>query len=105
MNAPDSPISMTYYGFCLENGNYTVFLHFAEIGFIDGQTFSNLGRGVFDIHIQRELVKEGFNVAEEAGGIGKRITKNFTAVVSSNILEIRYNHLDQYMVLLYQLYL
>ena len=91
MNARDSAISMTYYGFCLENGNYTVFLHFAEIVFIDGQTFSSLGRRIFDIYIQRELVKEGFNIAEEAGGIGKEITKTFTAVavVSSNILEIR----------------
>jgi len=34
-------------------------------------------------------VKEGFNIAEEAGGIGKAITKNFSAVVSSNTLEIR----------------
>ena len=34
-------------------------------------------------------MKEDFNIAEEAGGIGKAITKNFTVVVSSNTLEIR----------------
>ncbi|KAK8469460.1 hypothetical protein PHAVU_005G079733 [Phaseolus vulgaris] len=67
----------------------TVVLHFAEIVFIDGETYSSLGRRVFDIYIQRELVKEDFNIAEEAGGIGKAITKNFTVVVSSNTLEIR----------------
>ncbi|KAL9276864.1 hypothetical protein ACSQ67_025590 [Phaseolus vulgaris] len=88
-SARASPISLTYYGFCLLNGNYTVVLHFAEIVFIDGETYSSLGRRVFDIYIQRELVKEDFNIAEEAGGIGKAITKNFTVVVSSNTLEIR----------------
>nr|XP_007149541.1 hypothetical protein PHAVU_005G078900g [Phaseolus vulgaris]ESW21535.1 hypothetical protein PHAVU_005G078900g [Phaseolus vulgaris] len=86
-----SPISLTYYGFCLANGNYTVFLHFAEIVFIDGKTYSSLGRRVFNIYIQRKLVKEDFNIAEEAGGIGKPFTKNFTAVVSNNTLEIRFS--------------
>ncbi|WVZ01021.1 hypothetical protein V8G54_027090 [Vigna mungo] len=91
MTARASPISLTYYGFCLQNGNYTIFLHFAEIVFTDDQTFSSLGRRVFDIYIQEELVQEGFNIAEEAGGNRKAITKNFTAVVSSNTLKIRLN--------------
>lgn len=52
MNARASPISLTYYGFCLGNGNYTVNMHFAEIVFIDDQTYSSLGRRVFDIYIQ-----------------------------------------------------
>ncbi|XP_047152407.1 probable leucine-rich repeat receptor-like serine/threonine-protein kinase At3g14840 [Vigna umbellata] len=91
MTARASPISLTYYGFCLGNGNYTIFLHFAEIVFTDDQTFSSLGRRVFDIYIQGELVKEGFNIAEEAGGNGKAITKTFRAVVSSNTLKIRLN--------------
>ena len=52
MTARASPISLTYYGFCLANGNYTVFLHFAEIVFIDDKTYSSLGRRVFDIYIQ-----------------------------------------------------
>ena len=51
-SARASPISLTYYGFCLLNGNYTVVLHFAEIVFIDGETYSSLGRRVFDIYIQ-----------------------------------------------------
>jgi len=52
MNARVSPISLTYYGFCLANGSYTVNLHFAEIMFTDDQTFSSLGRRVFDIYLQ-----------------------------------------------------
>lgn len=52
MTARASPISLTYYGFCLQNGNYTIILHFAEIVFTDDQTFSSLGRRLFDIYIQ-----------------------------------------------------
>lgn len=47
-----SPISLTYYGFCLENGDYTVLLHFAEIMFTDDNTYSSLGRRIFDVYIQ-----------------------------------------------------
>ena len=52
MDARVSPNSLTYYGFCLGNGNYTVNLHFAEIMFSDDKTYSSLGRRVFDIYIQ-----------------------------------------------------
>jgi len=51
-NARVSPISLTYYGFCLTNGVYTVKLHFAEIMFTDNSTYSDLGRRVFDVYIQ-----------------------------------------------------
>ncbi|GKV53024.1 hypothetical protein SLEP1_g59574, partial [Rubroshorea leprosula] len=47
-----SAISLTYYAFCMGNGNYTVNLHFAEIRFTDDKTYSSLGRRVFDIYIQ-----------------------------------------------------
>ncbi|XP_027340613.1 probable leucine-rich repeat receptor-like serine/threonine-protein kinase At3g14840 [Abrus precatorius] len=90
MNARVSPTSLTYYGFCLGNGNYTVNLHFAEIIFIDGQTYNSLGRRVFDIYIQGKLVQKDFNIVEEAGGIGKAIIKPFTAIVTNNTLEIRF---------------
>ncbi|XP_027356602.1 probable leucine-rich repeat receptor-like serine/threonine-protein kinase At3g14840 isoform X2 [Abrus precatorius] len=89
MNARVSPNSLTYYGFCLGNGNYTVNLHFAEIMFTDDKTYSSLGRRVFDIYIQRKLVVKDFNIAKEAGGVAKAVIKNFTAVVTNNALEIR----------------
>jgi len=50
-----SPLSLTYYGFCLANGNYTVKLHFAEIMFTDDNTYKSLGRRVFDVYIQVSL--------------------------------------------------
>ncbi|KAK2368186.1 putative leucine-rich repeat receptor serine/threonine-protein kinase [Trifolium repens] len=91
MDARVSPISLTYYGYCLGNGNYTVNLHFAEIMFTDDQTYNSLGRRIFDIYIQRRLVLKDFDIAEEAGGVGRAIIKKFTAIVTTNTLEIRLN--------------
>lgn len=47
-----SPISLTYFHYCLENGMYTVKLRFAEIQFTNDRTYNSLGRRVFDIYIQ-----------------------------------------------------
>ncbi|CAA7402400.1 unnamed protein product [Spirodela intermedia] len=47
-----SPLSLKYYGLCLQPGNYTVKLHFAEIVFTPGPTYGSLGRRVFDVSIQ-----------------------------------------------------
>ena len=46
---------------------------------------------LFQIEIlQRKLVLKDFNIAKEAGGVGKAVIKNFTAVVNSNTLEIHF---------------
>ncbi|KAI9083606.1 hypothetical protein K1719_034548 [Acacia pycnantha] len=84
-----SPISLTYYGFCLKNGNYTVTLHFAEIMFTADNTFRSLGRRVFDVYIQGKLVQKDFNIAAEAGGADKAVIKNYTVEVNNSDLEIR----------------
>ncbi|KAK7324507.1 hypothetical protein VNO77_28110 [Canavalia gladiata] len=89
-NARISPMSLTYYGFCLENGDYTVKLHFAEIMFTNDNTYSSLGRRLFDVYIQGERVLKDFNIANEAQGVGKELIKEFPAHVSSNDLEIRF---------------
>lgn len=47
-----TPLSLTYFQYCLENGNYNVSLHFAEIVFRDDSTYYSLGRRIFDIYIQ-----------------------------------------------------
>ncbi|KAF9666679.1 hypothetical protein SADUNF_Sadunf16G0253800 [Salix dunnii] len=90
MDARLSPISLTYYGFCMESGNYTVSLHFAEIMFTNDNTSSSLGRRFFDIYIQGKLVQKNFSIQDEAGGVGKAIIKNFTATVTGSALEIRF---------------
>ncbi|XP_039115896.1 probable LRR receptor-like serine/threonine-protein kinase At1g53440 [Dioscorea cayenensis subsp. rotundata] len=83
-----SPLSLTYYGLCLQNGNYTVNLHFAEIMFTDDQTYSAVGRRFFDVSIQDERVLRDFNIAKEANGTGRAIIKSFNAMVNSNTLVI-----------------
>ncbi|XP_047955696.1 probable leucine-rich repeat receptor-like serine/threonine-protein kinase At3g14840 [Salvia hispanica] len=85
-----SPLSLTYYGYCLIDGNYTVNLHFAEIMFTDDRKYSSLGKRIFDVYIQGKLVLKDFNIELEAGGVNKPITKNFTAVVTDNTLDIRF---------------
>ncbi|CAN6694115.1 unnamed protein product [Malus baccata var. baccata] len=71
MNARVSPSDLTYYGFCLEDGVYSVNLHFAEIMFRNDKTYESLGRRVFDIYIQDNLVRKDFNIMAEAGGVGR----------------------------------
>ncbi len=57
-----SSSSLRYYGLGLENGNYTVLLQFAELAFPDSQTWLSLGRRVFDIYIQVEILCILYNV-------------------------------------------
>ncbi|EEF29396.1 conserved hypothetical protein [Ricinus communis] len=85
-----SPLSLSYYGLCLINGNYTVKLHFAEIVFTDDNTFNSLGKRIFDVYIQEKLVLKDFNIAEEAGGTGRPIVKMFTVAVTSHTLKIHF---------------
>lgn len=85
-----SPLSLTYYGLCLGNGNYTVKLHFAEIIFINDKSFNSLGERIFDVYIQGKLVLKDFNIEKEAGGTGKPIIKNFTAEVTSHTLKVQF---------------
>ena len=47
-----SPLSLVYYAFCLENGTYSVKLHFMEIQFSDQELYNRLGRRIFDIYVQ-----------------------------------------------------
>ncbi|KAJ9671358.1 hypothetical protein PVL29_025179 [Vitis rotundifolia] len=90
MNARLSALSLTYYAFCLGNGNYTVKLQFAEIMFTDDKTYSSLGRRIFDVYIQGKQVLKDFNIEDEAGGAGQEIIKFFTIAVTSRTLEIRF---------------
>ncbi|XWS19960.1 hypothetical protein CRYUN_Cryun31cG0060500 [Craigia yunnanensis] len=85
-----SPGSLRYYGLGLENGLYTVNLFFAETAFPDRstQSWKSLGRRVFDVYIQGTRRLRDFDISKEAGGAERAITKNFTANVTENHLEI-----------------
>ncbi|KAJ6728419.1 SERINE-THREONINE/TYROSINE-PROTEIN KINASE CATALYTIC DOMAIN-CONTAINING PROTEIN-RELATED [Salix koriyanagi] len=84
-----TPLSITYYGYCLENGDYTVRLHFAEIQFTDEIPGYKVTRRVFDIYIQGKRVKQDFNIKEAAKGSNRDITIAFNTTVINSTLEIR----------------
>ncbi|KAJ0018900.1 hypothetical protein Pint_09561 [Pistacia integerrima] len=85
------PQSLTYYGFCLHNGLYTVNLHFAETVFAKDEDYSSLGKRVFDIYIQGERLRRDFNIKKMTGNTpNMEWIENFTDVyVHDNLLEIR----------------
>lgn len=84
-----APQSLKYYGLCLRSESYKLQLHFAEIMFSDDQTFNSLGRRVFDIYLQGNLLVKDFNIAERAGGVGKPYTMQIDRVqVNGSTLEV-----------------
>ncbi|CAN6240894.1 unnamed protein product [Urochloa humidicola] len=83
-----STSSLRYYGIGLENGNYAVTLQFAEFSFEDSQTWTSVGRRVFDIYVQGELKEKNFDIRKEAGG------KSYTAVKKQYIVPITRNFLE-----------
>ncbi|TQE00754.1 hypothetical protein C1H46_013693 [Malus baccata] len=86
-----SPISITYFHYCLENGNYTVSLHFAEIQFTNDQTYTSLGRRIFDIYVQDKVLWKDFNIEDEAKMAQKPVVlQEHNVSVTNNILEIRF---------------
>ncbi|XP_023541191.1 probable LRR receptor-like serine/threonine-protein kinase RFK1 [Cucurbita pepo subsp. pepo] len=85
------PISLTYFHQCLENGNYTVKIHFMEVRFTNDKTYTSLGRRIFNIYIQEKLVLENFEIKKRAGGAQKLIELQFDNVnVINHVLEIRF---------------
>ncbi|XP_052207426.1 probable LRR receptor-like serine/threonine-protein kinase At1g53430 isoform X4 [Diospyros lotus] len=84
-----APNSLKYYGLCLHSGSYRVRLHFSEIMYTGDHTFSSLGKRIFDVSIQGNVVLKDFNIMEEAKVVGKGITKDFSDVfVNGSTLEI-----------------
>ncbi|KAF4379464.1 hypothetical protein G4B88_024912 [Cannabis sativa] len=84
-----SASSLRYYGLGLENGNYTVKLQFAEIAILSSRSWKSVGRRVFDIYIQGNLVLKDFDIKKEAGGVSNRaVVREFTANVSQNFIEV-----------------
>ncbi|GFP85150.1 probable LRR receptor-like serine/threonine-protein kinase at1g56140 [Phtheirospermum japonicum] len=81
--------SLRYYGLGLENGNYTLTLHFAENQIQDNRTWRSLGRRVFDIYVQGNLERRDFDILRQAGGVSLRaVTEELRVEVSENYLEI-----------------
>ncbi|XP_060194548.1 probable leucine-rich repeat receptor-like serine/threonine-protein kinase At3g14840 isoform X2 [Lycium barbarum] len=87
-----SALSLTYYGRCLVNGNYTVKLHFAEIVIRDNRSSQSLGKRLFDVYIQGERKLKDFDIRTAAEGVDKALTKKFNVVVEDGILEVRFQY-------------
>ncbi|WVZ17726.1 hypothetical protein V8G54_010708 [Vigna mungo] len=78
---------LTYYGLCLITGNYTIKFHFAEIIFINEKSLNSLGKRVFGIYIQGNLVLEDFDIQGEAGGTPGISTRGvYGPLVSANLV-------------------
>ncbi|CAH8355426.1 unnamed protein product [Eruca vesicaria subsp. sativa] len=85
-----SALSLVYYAFCLENGEYNLKLHFMEIQFSDKELYSRLGRRIFDVYVQGKLFLRDFNIRQGANGTLKPIVKELKAVnVTDHKLEIQ----------------
>ncbi|KAI7731215.1 hypothetical protein M8C21_030815 [Ambrosia artemisiifolia] len=91
--ARHSLLSLTYYGRCLVNGNYSVTLHFAEIVFRDNRSYHGLGRRAFDIYVQGVNIFKNFDIRNEAGGVDKALIKTLKNIsVTNGTLEIRFQY-------------
>ncbi|KAJ8751964.1 hypothetical protein K2173_000710 [Erythroxylum novogranatense] len=96
-----SASSLRYYGLGLENGNYSVTLQFAETAIPDDNTWKSLGKRVFDVYVQvhfvlldlktyktfhfnQNMIKkwnrvlQDFDIRKTAGGLNRRVQKEFT---------------------------
>ncbi|KAL4308041.1 hypothetical protein GQ457_01G041550 [Hibiscus cannabinus] len=85
-----SALSLTYYQYCLENGNYSLALHFAEIQFSNNASYGSLGRRFFDIYIQDKLMEKDFDIAAEAKAVLAPLRKSYNVSVTDGRLEIRF---------------
>ncbi|XP_020202017.1 probable LRR receptor-like serine/threonine-protein kinase RFK1 isoform X1 [Cajanus cajan] len=86
-----SPITLTYFHNCMENGNYTVNLHFAEIQFTNDKTYKSLGTRIFDIYVQGKLIRKNFNIENETNVAEKPLVLPlYNISITNNVLEIRF---------------
>jgi hypothetical protein len=84
-----SPSSLRYHGLGLENGPYTVKLHFAEIQIENTNSWKSVGRRIFDVYVQGQKVLTDFDIRKEAGGSNIGVVKSFNKTnVKANFLEI-----------------
>ena len=89
-----SASSLRYYGLGLENGNYTVSLQFAEIAFVNTDTWQSLGRRVFDIYIQVCIILSNCFTTTTFYSKMKCIFLNRKRVYVTNILTVLFVNAD-----------
>lgn len=77
-----SPLSLKYYGLCMENGEYMVKLHFAEIVFTENHTYSSNGKRVFDVFIQVLYLISIFYLPQITTSLASKLQYHFSSLLS-----------------------
>ena len=73
------------YSFPVTNGNYIVNLYFAEI------YFTSVGKRVFDINIEGQLVQNDLDIFGEVG-YETALKKSYKVTVADGVLNIQFIH-------------
>ncbi|KAL5555617.1 hypothetical protein UlMin_037853 [Ulmus minor] len=96
-------VSLKYYGLCLEDGEYDVKLHFAEIVFANNtdeadytdndstyQRYQSSNKRIFNIYVQNRSERTDFNIKETAGKdkMGHTIVNVTNVKVENSVLKI-----------------
>ncbi|KAG9439535.1 hypothetical protein H6P81_019700 [Aristolochia fimbriata] len=86
-----SPGSLRNYGLGLENGNYTLNLEFAEFQIENSNSWKSVGRRIFDIYVQGNLILKDFDIRREADGSSLRaVRRTFIVIVTNGYLDIHF---------------
>ncbi|MDB2606706.1 DUF4038 domain-containing protein [Zobellia sp.] len=89
-----SPSQVMGYNIPLENGEYTVKLHFAELWFgATGGGSGGAGKRVFDVRLEGELVENNLDVFAQVGAEAL-LTKTHSVHVEDGELDIDFSSLD-----------
>lgn len=89
-----SPSQQMSYDIPLEDGEYTVNLHFAELWFgATGGGTGGVGSRVFDVNIEGQLVEDNLDVYSEVGADAMLI-KTHIAIVTGGVLNIDFDSRD-----------
>ena len=84
-----------WYNIPLEDGEYKVVLHFAELWFgATGGGAGGVGSRVFDVNIEGELVEDNLDVFAEVGAESK-LVKTHTVMVTDGELNIDFDSRDE----------
>ncbi len=82
------------YDIPVQDGEYTVKLHFAELWFgATGGGSGGVGSRVFDVSIEGQLVEDNLDVFAEAGA-DSPLVKTHTVTVTGGVLDIDFSSLD-----------
>ncbi|XP_059289939.1 probable LRR receptor-like serine/threonine-protein kinase At1g53430 [Lycium ferocissimum] len=80
-----APISLKYYGFCFENGSYTVKLHFNEIASSEQKRSTIRPRRVFDVDIQGMNKQKNYNIEEATADANGDKTLQYNVTIESQL--------------------